>query len=103
MADVALVPEGDIFHRGKRVTANHARQSTDALAFFGVALVGHGRGALLLSAKRLEHLADFSTLEMPDFLSHLFQRTGNKGKCGEQVGMAVTLNNLAGDRINSQP
>ena len=51
--DVALVPQGDVLHRGRGVAAQHAGQPADALGEDRVALVGHGARTLLPLPERL--------------------------------------------------
>src|SRR5262245_30669226 len=102
MTDVALVPERDIFHRCDAEATQNARQSTDALALLGIALVRHGRGPLLTRAERLERLAHLGALQVAYLLRHLLQRRPCERQGCAEMGVAVALHDLAGNRLRSQ-
>ena len=66
VTDVALVPEGAVFQGGHHVAAQHTGQAADALAADRVALVGHGRAALLALGEVLLHLEHVGALQVAD-------------------------------------
>ena len=53
MRNVALVPERDVLHRRHRIGAHHAGEPGEVLRQHRVALVRHGRGALLALRRRI--------------------------------------------------
>src|SRR6185503_17518027 len=87
VGDVALVPEGDVFHAGEGEAAHHAGQAADALALVGVALVGHGRGALLGGPERLFDLAHLGAGQVADFGGELVEGGGDQGQGVEGGGV----------------
>ena len=97
VGDVALVPEGDVFEGDLRVGADDAGEAADLFGGDGVALVGHGAGALLLFGEELFGLADFGALEMADLGGDLVERAGEDGECGDVGGVAVALDDLRCD------
>src|SRR3546814_18325005 len=66
MADVALVPQRDILHRGNRGAAHHAREPGEILGEDRVALVRHRRRALLSGREIFLGLEYFGSLEVAD-------------------------------------
>ena len=71
MADVALVPEGDVLIRRLGVGADDAGEAGDLLGGDGVALVRHGARAFLLFGEELLGLADLGALEVADLGGNL--------------------------------
>ena len=57
VGDVALVPERDVLHRRQAVAAHEAGEAGEVLAQHRVALVRHGRGALLAGREEFLGLA----------------------------------------------
>ena len=92
--DVALVPERDVLETDDRRRPHDARQPADPLGDDGVALVRHRRRPLLAAAERLLDLAHLRPCEMPDLERELLQRRRRHGERGEQLGMAVALEDL---------
>ena len=64
MADVAFVPERDVFHRGEGVAAQHAREAGETFAGDGIALVRHGAGTFLAFGKKFFRFQNFGALQM---------------------------------------
>ena len=95
--NIALVPERDVLESGLRVRSHHARQSRDLFAGHRIALVRHGRRALLLFAEIFFGLADFGALQVADFGGDLVERRCDRGERCQIVGMAVALNYLRRD------
>ena len=97
VGDVALVPEGYVFEGGLGVGADDAGEAGDLLGGDGVALVGHGGGALLLLGEELLGLADLGALEVADFGGDFVERGAEDGEGGDVGGVAVALHDLGGD------
>lgn len=95
--NITLVPEGNIFKCYLRVCAHHTSKAADVLAGDGVALVGHGAGALLLFAEELFRFADFGALQMADFRADLVERRRDDGERADVRGVAVALKYLCAD------
>ena len=74
MADVALMPKRHVFQRRRDGGADEARQPGQVLGQHRVALVRHGRGALLAFREKLLCLKDFGALHMADFRGDVFDR-----------------------------
>ena len=84
------------------VAAQHPGKTDEALGRDRVALVGHGRRALLALAERLLRLGDLGALQVPDFGGDRLD-CGADGRAGVEVfGMAVTGDDL-GRRDRLQP
>ena len=75
-----------------------AGEAGDLLAGDGVALVGHGAGALLFFGEELFGFADLGALEVADLGGDLVERAGEDGEGGDVGGVAVALDDLGGDR-----
>jgi len=97
VGDVALVPEGYVFEGDLSVAADDASQAADVFAGDGVALVGHGAGALLFGGEELFGFADFGALEVADLGGDLVERGTEDGQRGDVGGVAVALQDLRGD------
>ena len=100
--DVALVPERDVLERRMRVGAQQPRQADDLLAADRVALVRHRRRALLALAERLLDLADLGLLQAADLERELLERRGGDRQRRQQLGVAIALDDLRGDRRRLQ-
>ncbi len=97
VGDVALMPEGDVFEGDLGVAAHDAGEAADVLAGDGVALVGHGAGALLAGGEELLGLADLGALQVADLEGDLVEGGGEDGEGGDVGGVAVALQDLGGD------
>ncbi len=95
--DVALVPEGDVFIGGEHIAADETSEAADLLRSDRIALVGHGGAAALLGGEVLLGFADFSALEMADFESDFFERSGNECENTDVLRVAIALNDLGSD------
>ena len=69
MGDVALVPERHVLQRRRDGGAHDARETAEVLRQHGVALVRHGRGALLARREIFLGLAHLGALEVADLES----------------------------------
>src|SRR5439155_2483228 len=94
MAYIALVPKRDVFKRHHRVTANHARESTQSLARYRVAFVRHGRAPFLAFAKIFLHFENFSPLKMTKFCCPAIDTGSDHGQRRHKFGVAVALHDL---------
>ena len=103
MADVAFVPERDIFHRGDGVTADDASQTAQSFAGDRVALVRHGRAAFLALGEKFFHLEDLGALQMAELGGPAVERAGGQGEHGHEFRMAVALDDLGGKRGGLEP
>jgi len=66
VADIPLVPEGDIFHRRDGISADHPSQSAEPLAGDRIPFMGHRRAPLLPGTKIFLHLEDLGPLEVTE-------------------------------------
>ena len=99
VADVALMPQGDIFKSCNGVAANHPGESTDPFATDRIAFVGH-RGTALLSFG--EVLLDFEyigALEVANFRRKPLERRCYERQGLHVIGMAVTGDHLGAGRV----
>ena len=96
MADVPLVPESDVLHRGKQVRSNDAGLSTDSFRNDRVTLVWHRRRALLARSEVLLGLKDFGPLVMANLQGHLFQGAREQGQGRLEFGVPIALDYLGG-------
>ena len=74
-----------------------AREARDLLAADRVALVRHGRAALLALAERLLHLAHLGLLQRADLGRELLQAGGQDRERRHHLGVAVALQDLRRD------
>jgi two-component system, OmpR family, response regulator RegX3 len=100
--DVALVPERDVLEADGRGSANDAREAADPLGYNGVALVRHGRGALLALAEGLLHLPDLRPREVADLGREPFQGSRAESERGQEGGMAVAWHDLRGGGLGQE-
>ena len=97
MADVALVPEGDVFQRGDGVAAEHAGEAGETFPGDGIALVRHGAAAFLALGEWLLGFEHLGALEMAELDRPAFDARADEGQRGLKFGMDVALDNLGGD------
>src|SRR5581483_7537215 len=67
-----------------------------------ITLVWHSRRPLLTGTEWLECLAKFCALQMSDLLSHFVQGTAHQCQSRDEMSVAITLHNLAGDGFDAQ-
>jgi hypothetical protein len=65
--------------------------------------VGHSRAASLARFKWFLYLQDLCLLQRPYLGGKLLQGAGDDGQGGDELGVPVPLDNLAGDGSRSQP
>ena len=86
-----------------RGAADDAREPADALGDDRVPLVRHRRRALLPPAERLLDLAHLGAREVPDLERELVERGREHGERGEQLRVAVALEDLRRRRRRLEP
>ncbi len=99
VGDVALVPQGHVVKGNLGVGLDHARQTADLLHRDGVALVGHGRAALLALAERLLGLEGVGLLEVADLGRDALAGGSRGGEHAGEVGVVVARDDLRGQRV----
>ena len=103
MADVALVPEGDVFHRRDCIPADHTGEAAETFAGDRVALVRHRRTAFLPLGEILLHLEHLGALEVAELGGPAVDRTRCQCEHSHELGMPVALHDLRGQRGRFQP
>ena len=84
------------------VAAQHPRAARHALAEDRVALVGHGRRALLALAERLLGLAHLGALQVADLDGELLDAGADDGQGAEERGVPVALHDLVADGLDAE-
>ena len=102
MRDVALVPQGDVLERRRHGGAHQPGQAGEVFAQHRVALVGHGRRALLAGGEKLLGLAQLAALKVADFDGEVLDGTGDNAEGGEKRRMAVAGNDLGRHRLDGE-
>ena len=103
MRDVALVPERHVLHRRRHIGAHHAGEPGDVLRQHRVALVRHGRGALLALGEELLGLQHLGALQVADLGGEPLDRGGDDAERREIHGVAVARDDLGRDRLDREP
>ena len=98
MGNIALMPEGDVLHRGNSIAADETGHTGHALAGDRVALMRHCRGTLLSRAEIFLSLADIRTLQVADFRGELLKGARYNRQGRHVLCMAVTLDDLRSER-----
>ena len=101
VADVTLVPEGHVVKGNLRVGLHHAGEAADLLDGDGIALVRHGRAALLPLAERLLRLEGVGLLEIADLRGDALAGGGGGGQDAGEVGVVVARDDLRGDWVDA--
>ena len=94
MRDVALVPERDVLEPDQRICSHDAREAADPLGRDRVPLVRHRRRPLLATCEWLLDLPYLGAREVPDLGRETVERRGEQRKRGQQLGVAVALEDL---------
>src|SRR5208282_1607666 len=102
VADVALVPEGDVFEGGHGVAAEHAGKASEALPGDGIALVRHGAAAFLAFGEGFFGFEDFGALQVAEFNRPAFDARADERQRGHELGVDVALDDLRGDGCGTQ-
>src|SRR5687768_15750641 len=80
------------------MSPQNARKAADALAKLRVLFVRHRRRPGLTFVKRFFDLKDLGPLKAAKLGRKFLHRRRNDGEGGDEVGVAVTLNDLRADR-----
>ena len=105
VADVPLVPQGDVIERCDGVPAHQSRQTANTLAEFRIALVGHRRRTcahVALATEWLFDLPNLGALQRSDFGRKFIQGRRNERKGLDELGVTVALDDLVRDRRRRQ-
>ena len=94
MRDVALVPEGDVFHRRQRHAAHEAGEAGEVFGQHRIALVRHGRRAFLAGGEKFFRFQNFGALQVAHFGGEAFNRTGDDAQRCKVHGVAVARDDL---------
>ncbi|MNL34943.1 hypothetical protein D3C87_1569410 [compost metagenome] len=98
--NIALVPEGDVFQRRGHHAAHEAGEAGEVFGQHRIALVRHGRRALLAGGEELLGLEHFGALQVADFDGHALDGTGDDAERGKEHGVAIARNHLGRDRLD---
>src|SRR5215212_1522220 len=102
MRDIALMPQRDILQTNNTIRSNHSGYSTDAFRDNWIALMRHRAGTFLSFRKTFLCLANLSALPVANIERKLFQRRCDDRKCGQVLGVDISLNHLGGNRRRFQ-
>ena len=94
MADISFMPQRDIFERWRNITANHARKTRQVFGEHRVALMRHGRAALLTGREIFFRLQHLSALQM----AHLCRKAFN-GLCDDTKRRKIHRMTVARDDL----
>ena len=94
--DVPLVPQGDVLEAGRQVAPQHPGQAAQPLGQDRVALVGHGRAALLARLERLLDLAQLAAGQVADLGGDQLDGGPHRGAGPQVLGVAVPGHHLGG-------
>src|SRR5450432_757126 len=94
MADVAFVPERNIFQSGDGVSPNDPCQAAEALGGDRVAFVRHGGAAFLAGAEKFFDLEDFGPLQMAQLRRPTIDARGDERERGAKFRVAIALDDL---------
>src|SRR5258708_30553211 len=98
MADIALMPKGDVLERGDSIAAKHASQAAEPLPGDRVALVRHRARPFLTFRKEFFGLEDFGPLEVAELGRPALDAGCDQGQGANELGMDVALDHLSGNR-----
>src|SRR5690349_3179487 len=97
MADVAFMPECDIFQSGNRVPAENARKAREAFAGDGIAFVWHRARTLLAPGEELLGFEHFGALEVTEFGGPALNAGSDEGQSADKLSMNIALYDLCRD------
>src|SRR5215218_3092903 len=103
MRDIPFMPQSDILQTNNTVRSNHSGYATDAFRDDRIALMWHRAGTFLPFRKTFLRLADLGALPVTNIERKLFQRRGDDRKCGQILGIDVSLDHLGGNWRRLQP
>ena len=102
VADIAFVPQGDVFHGWQGVAADHAREAANVFGEDRVLFMGHGAGAFLPFGEKFLRFAHFGALQMAYFGGEVFHGRRDDAEGAEEASVAVARDDLGGDRFRRQ-
>ena len=88
------MPQGDVLEPDEGISAHESREPADPLGDDRVALVRHRRRALLARRERLLDLTHLGPREVPDLEREAVERGGEDREGGQELGVAVALEDL---------
>ena len=94
------MPQRDIFERWRNITANHARKTRQVFGEHRVALMRHGRAALLTGREIFLRLQHLSALQMAHLGRKAFNRRCDDTKRRKIHRMTVARNDLSRDGLH---
>ena len=103
MADVPLVPQGNVLHGRERVCPDDAGKTGKILGRDGVPLVRHGGRSLLAFGEILLRLEHLGPLQMAKLDGKFFDRRGDERERRQELGMPVALHHLRRHRFRLEP
>ncbi len=100
--DVALVPERDVLQRRRHHAAHQPGKAGEVLAQHRVALVRHGRRALLARREELLGFQHFGALQVADLGGEPLDRGGDDAQRRKEHRVAVARDHLRRDRLDGE-
>ena len=94
MRNVALVPQRHILECWRDIAAHHPRKTGQVFAQHRIALVRHGRAALLAGREIFLRLKHFGALEVSDLGREPLDGRGDDPQRREEEGMAIARDHL---------
>ena len=96
------MPQGDILKGRHGIAAHQPGQTGQVLAQHRVALMRHGRGALLAGMEELLRFAHFGALQVAHLGCQALNAAGHHGEGREEGRVAVTRDDLGADGFDRQ-
>ena len=103
VADIPLMPQGHVLQGRQRIAAQQAGQSAHIFQLPRVALMRHGRRALLAGGKRFLDLKNLGALQMAQLGRDPVERAADQRQGREKGGVPVTRDHLGGNGFRHQP
>src|SRR5204862_8181246 len=102
VADVALVPEGDVLQRGNGVAPDDAGEAGESFPGDRVAFVRHGAAALLAFRERFLGFENFRALEVAELDGPALDARTDECQRIHELGVNVALHDLRGNQRRAQ-
>ena len=103
VADIPLMPQGHVLQGRQRVAAQQAGQAAHVFQLPRIALMRHGRRALLAGGKRLLDLKDLGALQMTQLGRNPVERAADHRQGREKSGVPVARDHLGGNGFRYEP
>ena len=100
--DIAFVPERYVLESSNCVTAHQSSESGNAFGFVRIALVRHGRTALVAFAETLFGFRNFAALQVANFHGDLLECRCHNGKHRKEERVAISLDHLRAGEFDIQ-